>query len=50
MNRNKKTKNVKMNKAIENMGDANSVNALKAMENKGANNNLQSKKDINQFE
>jgi len=37
MNRNKKNKNIKINKAIENMGNSNSVDALNAASGKNTN-------------
>jgi len=43
MNRNKKTKNNKVNKAIANTGDSNSVNALVDTDG-NSNNNSKTKK------
>lgn len=49
MNRNKKTKNVKYNKALENMDSTNDLDILKPMENKGNTSTTNKKKDSNLF-
>lgn len=38
MNKNKKTENIKTNKAINNMGNSNSIDALNAASNNSNNN------------
>lgn len=43
MNRNKKNKNIKMNKAIENMGNSNTVDALNAASGNTVKNNNKNK-------
>jgi hypothetical protein len=49
MNANKKTKNIKVNKAIDNMEFTNSFDVLKASENKSDNNTTNKKKNNGLF-